>query len=120
MTNRPYTRFDNSSAGGPPPLESVPFRLRTQTSADLGAARWGLLAWEDPAVGMAASSFWVDAEVPRGRFEEPDDSDPTPILVLLQEAGATLSRRRLWGLRRRRTARRRGASGRTSGHPCGR
>ena len=69
--------------------------MRSQTRADLGAASWGLLAWEDPTVGMAASPFWIDAEMPMGRFEETDAADPTPILTLLDEAGATLTGLRL-------------------------
>ena len=93
--NRAYVADWRAHAGGPPPLEPAPFRLRMQTRADLEAARWGLLAWEDPAVGMAASPFWVDAQMPRGRFKEPDDADPTPTLVMLDEAGATLTGLRL-------------------------
>ena len=89
--NRDYVADWRAHAGGPPPLEPAPFRLRRQTSADLEATRWGLLAWEDPTVGMAASPFWADAEMPRGRFQETDDVDPTPILALLDEAGATLT-----------------------------
>ena len=53
--DRAYVAGRRAQAGDPPPLQTVPFRLRTQTRADLEAARWGLLAWEDPAVGMAAS-----------------------------------------------------------------
>ena len=45
---------------------------------------------------MAASPFWVDAQMPRGRLEEPDDADRTPILGLLEEAGATPTGLRLW------------------------
>ena len=82
-------------AGAAPALGPAPFPLRTQTSADLGAARWGLLAWEDPSVGMAASPFWVDEAMPKGRFVETDDADPKAILVLLEETGATLARLRL-------------------------
>ena len=89
--NRDYVADWRAHAGGPPPLEPAPFRLRRQTSADLEATRWGLLAWEGPTVGMAASPFWADAEMPRGRFQETDDVDPTPILALLDEAGATLT-----------------------------
>ena len=44
---------------------------------------------------MAASPFWADAEMPRGKFQETDDVDRTPILALLDEAGATLTGRRL-------------------------
>ena len=56
-----------------------------------GAARWGLLAWEDPAVAMAASPFWINAAMPKARFKETDDADPMPILTRLDEGGATLT-----------------------------
>ena len=93
--DRDYVSDWRAHAGGPAALEPAPFAVRTQTRADLGAARWGLLAWEDPAVGMAASPFWVDARMPRGRFEETDDSQPMHILALLHETGATLTGLRL-------------------------
>ena len=93
--NRDYVAEWRAHAGEPALPEAAPFRVRTQTTADLAAARWGLLAWEDPTVGMAASPFWIDAEMPRGRLQEPDDVDPTPLLALLDKAGATLTGLRL-------------------------
>ena len=48
-----------------PPAEPAPFPMRVQTGADLEAAAWGLLAWEDPldgpARGTSVSPFWRDA-----------------------------------------------------------
>lgn len=42
--------------------ERAPFPVRLQTAADLAAARFGLLAWEDPfAAGGPASPFWAGA-----------------------------------------------------------
>ena len=82
-------------AGASPALKPAPFPFRTQTSADLGAARWGLLAWEAPGAGMPASPFWIDEAMPEGRFVETDDADPKAILVLFEEAGATLAGLRL-------------------------
>ena len=45
--------------------EPAPITMRVQTGADLEAAAWGLLAWEDPldgAVGgTSVSPFWRDA-----------------------------------------------------------
>ena len=39
--------------------EAAPFPVRLQTAADLAAARFGLLAWEDPdAPDGPASPFW--------------------------------------------------------------
>ena len=36
------------------------FPPRAQSEADLKAARWGLLAWEDPRLGNRALPFWTD------------------------------------------------------------
>ena len=44
---------------------------------------------------MPASSFWVDEAMPKGGFVETDDADPKEILVLLEEAGATIAGLRL-------------------------
>ena len=49
-------------AFGTPPAQGEPFPIRQQTPADLEAAKWGLLAWEDPLAEDGASSpFWADA-----------------------------------------------------------
>ena len=41
--------------------ERAPFPVRLQTAVDLVAARFGILAWEDPfAPDGPASPFWVD------------------------------------------------------------
>lgn len=46
-------------APGMPPAEGDPFPIRTQTAADLKAAPWGLLAWEDPlSEDDPVSPFW--------------------------------------------------------------
>ena len=93
--NRDYVADWCAHDDGPPALETAPYCLRTQTNADLGAARWGLLASENPAVGLAASPFWVDEKMPTGTFDAPDETCPTPILALVDEAGATLTGLRL-------------------------
>ena len=41
--------------------EAPPFPFRRQTEADLKAARWNLLAWEDPFCPSRALLFWADA-----------------------------------------------------------
>ena len=47
--------------------EGVPVPIRTQTEADLEAAPWGLLAWEDPFADEGqVSPFWADAPMPEG------------------------------------------------------
>ena len=43
-----------------PVFEPGPFPIRIQTAADLEAARFDLLAWQDPwAEDGPASAFWV-------------------------------------------------------------
>ena len=41
--------------------EAPPFPFRRQTEADLKAARWNLLVWEDPYHPARAQLFWADA-----------------------------------------------------------
>ena len=42
--------------------ERAPFPVQLQTAADLGAARFGLLAWEDPYAELGpVSPFWAVA-----------------------------------------------------------
>ena len=61
---------DWQANAGPPVHEPPPFPFRKQTVADLKAARWNLLAWEDPPRPLLVSLFWagapaVDARVVR-------------------------------------------------------
>ena len=59
--NPAYIEAEDKTAG-PAPGEPAPFPMRVQTGADLEAAQWGLLAWQDPAAGDRPSSpFWRDA-----------------------------------------------------------
>ena len=63
--------------------------IRRQTEADLGAAPWGLLAWEDPtAEGGPASPFWSDAPMAEGL---PGRSDTPPFSALVRRQGGTVS-----------------------------
>ena len=53
---------ERRSMAQPAPEEPAPFPLRAQTAADREAAKWGLLAWEDPHDEAGpASPFWSDA-----------------------------------------------------------
>ena len=45
---------------GPTVHEAPPFPFRRQTEADLKAARWNVLAWEDPRYPSLAELFWAD------------------------------------------------------------
>ena len=51
-------------------LEPGPFRIRVQAEADLEAARFGLLAWEDPrAEDGPASPFWRQERMTEGAID---------------------------------------------------
>ena len=73
--------------------ESGPFPIRLQTAEDLKAARWGLLAWEDPDESATLSPFWAVAPM-LGAGVAPG---ATPLMPWLAELGATLSGLRLAG-----------------------
>ena len=71
----------------PPPglPERAPFPVRLQTSVDLAALRWGMLAWEDPrARDGPLSPFWARAAMPEGMVAP--DGQP---LAALAAAGGT-------------------------------
>ena len=69
--------IEAQSKAAPAPAEPAPFPMRVQTGADLEAAAWGLLAWQDPSAeagpargtsvcgtsvcGTSVSPFWRDA-----------------------------------------------------------
>lgn len=85
-----------AAEAGPARFEPAPFPLRIQTEADLGAApRWPLLAWADPAARPAP--FWDG--VPMLVAEPDPDPRPggTPLLTLLDRAGACVEGLRLLG-----------------------
>ncbi len=67
------------------------FPVRLQTSTDLAALRWGMLAWEDPYADLPLAPFWASAGVIDGRVT----FDTPPLVRLAAEGGATLSGLRL-------------------------
>ena len=79
------------AATGPPALEPGPFRIRVQAETDLEAARFELLAWEDPhdADGPAAP-FWRQDGMTEG-FVDPG----APPLAAMAEEGAAIEGLRL-------------------------
>ena len=84
--------WERHAAAGPPRvLEPGPFRIRVQTEADLEAARFELLAWEDPhdADGLAAP-FWRQDGMPEG-FVHPG----APLPAELAAEGALIEGLRL-------------------------
>lgn len=61
---------DWRASAGPTAREPPPLAFRRQTEADLGALRWGLLAWEDPRHPHRAELFWADADMAEARTAE--------------------------------------------------
>ena len=69
--------------------------MRAQTQGDLQAARWGLLAWENPRERSKFKPFWVDDGMLTGVVEEPGASSAPPLPALMRATGMTISGLRL-------------------------
>lgn len=83
--------WERAAAGRAPALEPGPFRIRVQAEADLGAARFEMLAWEDPSGADGDSlPFWRQQRMIEGR---PDPSAP-PLAGMAAE-GASVDGLRL-------------------------
>ena len=82
-------------AGEPASLEPAPFPLRRQTVADLAAARWDLLAWEDPGVGSRASPIWAGVPMVKGVVAKPKGPDEETLSDVVRESDATYTGLRL-------------------------
>ena len=76
-------------------LEPAPFPLRVQSQADFLAARWGLLAWEDPRVRNRSSPFWADVPMLRARAVEAGEKDAPALRDLVRESAAAFTGLRL-------------------------
>ena len=75
-----------------PVFEPALFAIRTQTAADLEAARFDLLAWEDPwAEDGPASAFWVQS----GMVEAVLEPDAEPLVSVVAAGGGTVEGLRL-------------------------
>ena len=72
--------------------EAPPHAFRGQTEADLTAARWNLLAWEDPRHPQWAELFWADVTMVEARVAEAGEH---VWRRLLRRAGATFTGLRL-------------------------
>ena len=95
----PHYRAAWRARPGEAAYEPAAFPLRVQSAADLAAARFGLLAWEDPfdAAGPAAP-FW--AEAPRAlAVPAPEElaGEVEPLAESMAREGAALSGLRLTG-----------------------
>ena len=81
-------------AGRPPAVEPGPFRIRVQTEADLEAARFDMLAWEDPHdADGPASPFWRQEGMPEGFL----DPGAPPLAAMVREGAAVEGLRLLCG-----------------------
>lgn len=95
MRRDPGYRAAWAAEAGPVRFEAAAVPLRVQTGPDLAAAEWGLAVWEDPDVDAWRTPFWPGIPV---LVAEPDPDpwpDPTPLLGLLEDAGARLEGLRL-------------------------
>ena len=84
--NPDYKADWRTHGGAPEGVETAGFALRTQTEADLKAARWGLLAWEDPRERSKFSPFWIDDKMLQGVVVEATKSAP-PVTTLMRATG---------------------------------
>lgn len=76
-------------------FEAAAFPLRVQGEADLTAAAWSLLAWEDPGSAAWRSPFWSGIPMLVGEPDPEPWPDPAPLLGMLEEAGARVEGLRL-------------------------
>ena len=86
---------DWRASAGPTVREAPPYAFRRQTDADLKAARWNLLAWEDPRHPQWAELFWADVAMVEARVVEAGPSGGLSWHHLLRRAGATFTGLRL-------------------------
>ena len=92
----PEYRADWRAHGGAAvQVEPAPFPLRVQSEVDLKAARWGLLAWEDPRVRNRSSPFWADVPMLRARSVGSGEGDAPALRDLVRESAAALTGLRL-------------------------
>ena len=92
LRSNPDYKADWLAHGAAPPVvESAGFALRAQTEADLEAARWGLLAWEDPRERSKFKPFWIDEKMLMAVVVEPGD----PVGRMARATGMSVSGLRL-------------------------
>ena len=76
-------------------LEPASFPLRVQSEADLEAARWGLLAWEDPRVRNRGLPFRAGVSVLTGDAAPAAERGTPSLARLVRESPATFNGLRL-------------------------
>ena len=79
---------DWRASAGPAAREAPPYPFRRQTEADVKAARWNLLAWEDPYHPQWAELFWADVAMVEARVAQPGEHG-WPCLLLRADATFT-------------------------------
>ena len=77
-SNPDYVADWRAHAG--PVAHEAPFPLHRQTVADLRAARWNLLAWEDPRTVRHAELFWADVAMVEARAVDARGRDTRALL----------------------------------------
>ena len=96
LRSNPDYKADWRAYGAAPSfVEAAGFALRAQTQADLQAARWGLLAWEDPRERSKFKPFWADDGMLTAVVAEPGSSSAPPLPALMRATGMTISGLRL-------------------------
>lgn len=87
-------RANGSAAGTSAALEPGPFPIRVQAAADLEAARFHLLAWEDPWQEDGPDSpFWVQSGMVQGVV----DRDGEPLAAMAADGASVEGLRLLCG-----------------------
>ena len=90
-SNPDYKAEWRAHGGAPSAVESAGFALRAQTESDLEAARWGLLAWEEPRERSKFKPFWIDEKMLMAVVVEPGD----PVGMMARATGMIVSGLRL-------------------------
>lgn len=80
---------------GRPSRGVPPFPFRRQTEADLKAARWNLLVWEDPHNPAGASPIWADAPTVDARVVPASDAGGYRLSDVARRTGARFQGLRL-------------------------
>lgn len=93
-TNPDYRAEWQARGGAPQVVEAAGFALRDQTETDLEAARWGLMAWEDPRERSRFKPFWIDERMIAAAVVEPGDT-AAPVGMLVRATGMGVSGLRL-------------------------
>ena len=79
----------HAAAAWDPALEPGPFRILVQSESDLEAARFELLAWEDPS--GPGPPFWRQDRMPEGLL----NPDAMPLAAIPDDEGGTVDGLRL-------------------------